>query len=124
LVEAKPFIEFQRNYRLEKKLGEGSFGVVNLCTTKGGEQFAVKEINIIGISPYQMGLVNAELSVMQKINYHYLLYAKEIYKSNDKIAIVTEYAENGKMPSNLLIFVFYEVGFCFESFGCVCVCFF
>lgn len=88
--------EFRKKYKYERELGSGSFGSVNLYIDNTGQQWAVKEINIVGISEYAKQRVEEEIKIMQKIKYNYVMSAHEVYRSTSMVYIVMEYAENGK----------------------------
>lgn len=100
-ADYRPFSDFTKKYQFEREIGSGSFGTVKLFRDKSGVQWAIKEIQITGLTPYAMGLVNTELKIMQKINYNYILRAHEAYISADKVAVVCEYAPHGNPMSSL-----------------------
>ena len=86
---------FKRKYKNKELFNEGKFGTVYLYDGPEDRKWAVKEIIIKGMSSLEKKQLDGELHVLLNINYNFLLAAKEIFRSEEKLMIVSEYAEYG-----------------------------
>jgi len=80
------------NYKIEKKLGSGTFGEVFLASDLRNNQFyAIKEIDTV---PEDSRELQREIKILQAIKsfcHMHLLCFEDIFEENQKTYIITEY---------------------------------
>ena len=81
-------------YKVIKKLGEGTFGVVTKClNTESNEVVAVKRIKGTS-SSWEDCLNMKEVKALRKLNKHpNVIKIKEMVRKNDEVNIVFEFCE-------------------------------
>ena len=94
------------DYRLVKKLGEGSFAKVKLCVQEStGNQYAMKKMNKKDLRRRRFGTSQRtaydsamdELSVLEQLQHPNIIWLHEIIEDCDHIYIVTEYYTKGSL---------------------------
>ncbi|KAJ7520758.1 hypothetical protein O6H91_19G021900 [Diphasiastrum complanatum] len=87
-------------YELGRKLGNGQFGVIRLCTNKHtGEEFACKSIQKSSLlSAEDVDDVRREIQVMKRVVGHpNIVELKAVYEDQDWVHLVMELCEGGEL---------------------------
>ena len=85
------------DYIIEKKLGEGVYGVVYKIKKKDNENYVLKQISLLGLSEAQKKDFKKEAEILSKINSKYVVKNFESFEENNKFNIIMEYCENGDL---------------------------
>ena len=91
-------------YRIESKLGKGSFGKVYLATMKiNGKKYAIKSINkkILYKKPKNVLCLAREIKIMRLLNHPNIVKLYEVYESQEHVCLVMEYVEGGDLMMHL-----------------------
>ena len=91
-------------YKIIKKIGEGSFGVVYLAKYLKTSSFCVvKKINFAGLSKQEIKESYNEVNLLKKLDHPNIIKFLEVKPTKKYIEIVTEYAEKGDLYKQLNI---------------------
>ena len=91
-------------YKIIKKIGEGSFGVVYLAHyIKTSSLCLVKKIDFTGLSKEEIKESYDEVNLLKKLDHPNIIKFIEVKPSKKYIEIITEYAEKGDLYNQLNI---------------------
>ena len=91
-------------YKIIKKIGEGSFGVVYLAHyIKTSSLCVVKKIDFTGLSKEEIKESYNEVNLLKKLDHPNIIKFIEVKPSKKYIEIITEYAEKGDLYNQLNI---------------------
>ena len=91
-----------KNYKIEKKLGEGQYGIVYKVKKENDNNYYVlKQISLVGLSGAEKNEVKIEAELLSKINSKYVVKYYESFTYNNKLNIIMEYCENGDLSEYL-----------------------
>ena len=94
---------FEENYEMLEKLGQGHFGKVNKCKNKSsGEIFTVKIINKLDIKLVDLELIEQEKNYLQLIKHPNILSLKDYYEDRKSIYIITDCCNGGDLLNLLM----------------------
>ncbi|GAB5367479.1 hypothetical protein AAMO2058_001233800 [Amorphochlora amoebiformis] len=85
----------------EDIIGEGATAVVKICTNKEGEEFAVKIMDRKQVCMDDKKF-NEEILVLSRLRHHNIIRLYDVYKTKDKIMVITELAAGGELFDRLL----------------------
>ncbi|RKP20326.1 Pkinase-domain-containing protein, partial [Rozella allomycis CSF55] len=87
------------HYRVEKTLGQGSYGKVKLATNvKTGQKVALKFILKSNIKkPVHMTRIKREVRLLKLLNHPHIVKLYEVAETNQEIILTTEYASGGEL---------------------------
>mmetsp|Transcript_13612 Transcript_13612/g.20477 ORF Transcript_13612/g.20477 Transcript_13612/m.20477 type:complete len:329 (-) Transcript_13612:34-1020(-) len=89
-------------YEFVRKIGKGSFGVVNLC--KGGDgDFVVKKIDLSEMSEDEKKGALTEVDLLSTLGSHqYIVHYIESFIKENTLHIVMEYCKGGDLSAKIL----------------------
>ena len=91
-------------YKIIKKIGEGSFGVVYLAQyIKTSSLCVVKKIDFTGLSKEEIKESYNEVNILKKLDHPNIIKFIEVKPTKKYIEIITEYAERGDLYNQLNI---------------------
>jgi len=91
-------------YELVRRIGQGSFGIVNLCRAKDGCQVVVKEINLSSLKKEERESAEKEAEVLSTLDYHhYVVRYIESFLHNNNLYIVMEYCDGGDLAQRIAL---------------------
>ena len=104
-IYSKPKKKPQKiSYKIIKKIGEGSFGVVYLAQyLKTSTLCVVKKIDFIGLSKEEIKESYNEVNLLKKLDHPNIIKFIEVNPTKKNIEILTEYAEKGDLYNQLNI---------------------
>ena len=104
-IYAKPKQKPQKNsYKIIKKIGEGSFGIVYLAQyLKTSTLCVVKKIDFKGLSKEEIKESFNEVNLLKKLDHPNIIKFIEVKPTKKYIEIITEYAEKGDLYNQLNI---------------------
>ena len=104
-IYSKPKQKPQKiSYKIIKKIGEGSFGVVYLAQyLKTSTLCVVKKIDFIGLSKEEIKESYNEVNLLKKLDHPNIIKFIEVNPTKKNIEILTEYAEKGDLYNQLNI---------------------
>ena len=92
------------SYKILKKIGEGSFGVVYLVYHfKTSTHCVMKKIDFTGLSKEEIKESYNEVNLLKKLNHPNIIKFIEVKPMKKYIEIVTEYAEKGDLYNQIKI---------------------
>ena len=92
------------SYKIIKKIGEGSFGVVYLAKYLKTSSFCVvKKIGFAGLSKKEIKESYNEVNLLKKLDHPNIIKFFEVIPTKKYIEIITEYAEKGDLYNQLII---------------------
>lgn len=90
------------NYNRDRRIGEGSFGLVYLVVSKKtGANCVAKEINISKMTPKGRDEALREVRVLTKLQHPNIISYKESFIQNGNLYIMTDYCEGGDLASRI-----------------------
>lgn len=90
------------NYKKLKHIGSGSFGeVFKVEDIRNGDIFAMKIINLLNMSRHTARCTITELKILLYNDCPFLLKARDIFRNENSIVIITDYAKYGDLSSYL-----------------------
>lgn len=101
-TKKRPQRKLRDEYAVQSKiLGEGHYGTVRLCVSKGdGKEFAVKSINKARVSKTQM--LTSEVEIMAKVHHPNVIKVVDIFDEKDFLHIVTELCTGGELFERII----------------------
>lgn len=100
-VEEKPKKAHRLKQRFEviKKLGQGTYGKVQLAVNKEtGQQVAIKTIKKSKIESEQdLVRIRREIQIMSSIQHPHIVHIFEVFENKNKIVLVMQYANGGEL---------------------------
>ena len=92
------------SYKIIKKIGEGSFGVVYLILYfKTSTNCVMKKIDLTGLSKEEIKESYNEVNILKKLDHPNIIKFIEVKPTKKYIEIITEYAENGDLFNQLCL---------------------
>ena len=91
--------DLRKLYKLDKKLGEGSFGTVFRATSiqEPDLAYAIKQIKKPTHSKQDLNSLYREINIMQTVDHPYIIKYYETYEEKEYIYLVMELCENGTL---------------------------
>lgn len=88
-----------RDYDIKKRLGQGNFALVRLCSRKSdGENFAVKIIHKKRLqNNKQQKALQREVQILNKVDHRYCVHLEAIYETTNHLYLVLEYCAGGEL---------------------------
>ena len=94
----------KQTYKIIKKIGEGSFGVVYLVQyLKTSSLCVIKKIDFGGLTKEEIKESYNEVNILKKLDHPNIIKFIEVKPSKKNIEIITEYADKGDLYNQLLI---------------------
>mmetsp|Transcript_4952 Transcript_4952/g.7335 ORF Transcript_4952/g.7335 Transcript_4952/m.7335 type:complete len:292 (+) Transcript_4952:70-945(+) len=94
--------KFEEKYTMgEDVIGEGATAIVKVCTDNKGEEYAVKIMERKQVHMDESKF-NLEISVLSKLRHPNIIRLYDVFKTKDKIMVVTELACGGELFDRLL----------------------
>ena len=94
----------KQTYKIIKKIGEGSFGVVYLAQyLKTSSLCVIKKIDFGGLTKEEIKESYNEVNILKKLDHPNIIKFIEVKPSKKNIEIITEYADKGDLYNQLLI---------------------
>ena len=94
----------KQTYKIVKKIGEGSFGVVYLAQyLKTSSLCVIKKIDFGGLTKEEIKESYNEVNILKKLDHPNIIKFIEVKPSKKNIEIITEYADKGDLYNQLLI---------------------
>lgn len=92
------------NFRVDKVLGKGSYGVVKMGTsTLTGEKVAIKTMNPSRlVSDNDRKSLQNEIEIMKKLNHENIVRVFEVIEQNNQVSLIMEYSENGELFDHII----------------------
>ena len=86
------------DYIIEKKLGEGSYGVVYKVKKKNNNNnYVLKQISLKGLTDNKKNEFKLEAEILSKINSKYVVKYEKSFEEDNTFNIIMEYCENGDL---------------------------
>lgn len=90
------------NYHRERRIGEGSFGIVYLVRhRKNNTNYVIKEINISKMTKKEKDDSLREVRVLSQLQHPNIIAYKESFIVQGSLCIVTDYCEGGDLSSRI-----------------------
>ena len=86
------------DYKIIKELGKGGFGTVSLIE-KDNEKYALKKINISGLSKGDINNYKNEIKILSKFNSKYIVKYHKSYEEKGYLYIFMEYGGDNNLKS-------------------------
>ena len=87
-----------REYKIEKQLGKGSYGIVYKVTKKNDKNsYVIKQIPLLGLSEKQIDEVKLEAKILSSIKSKYVVKYYDSFQEKNKLNIVMEYCDSGDL---------------------------
>ncbi|MBR1472319.1 MAG: protein kinase, partial [Lachnospiraceae bacterium] len=87
-----------KNYKIQQRLGIGSYGtvyqVININTNK---KFVIKQISLNDLSQEEISNVKLEAKILSSINSKYVVKYYDSFEENNNLNIVMEYCDGGDL---------------------------
>lgn len=84
------------DYKMEKILGNGSFGKVKLAiNTKTGDEVAVKIVKNVDKDHQASNM--KEIGILESLNHPYVIKVIDVFETGNYMCIILEYAKNGDL---------------------------
>jgi len=88
----------EKSYNITEELGRGAFSVVKKAKNrKTGEECAIKFIEKKFVDKQDMNLLAREIDIMKKVSHPNVLKLKEVFETDDIIALVMELITGGEL---------------------------
>lgn len=92
----------QQIYSFERKLGQGSFGVVMEATHKEtGVKWAIKKMNREKAGSSAIKLLEREVSILKRVNHEHIIHLEEVFETPKRMYLVLELCEDGELKKIL-----------------------
>ena len=85
-----------KEYKIEKKLGEGVYGIA-YKVKKDNNYYVLKQISLLGLTEPEKNDVKNEAKFLSKIKSKYVVKYCDSFEFDNKLNIVMEYCENGDL---------------------------
>ncbi|XP_065572348.1 uncharacterized protein LOC136034829 isoform X2 [Artemia franciscana] len=91
--------KLRQRFDLIKKLGQGTYGKVQLGVNKEtGQQVAIKTIKKAKIeTDADLIRIKREIQIMSSVQHPYIIHIYEVFENREKIVLVMEYAAGGEL---------------------------
>ena len=87
-----------RDYKIEKQLGKGSYGVVFKVTKKNDKNiYVIKQIPLAGLAEKQISEVKLEAKILSSIKSKYVVKYYDSFEEKNNLNIVMEYCDGGDL---------------------------
>ena len=87
-----------RDYKIEKQLGKGSYGVVFKVTKKNDKNiYVIKQIPLTGLAEKQISEVKLEAKILSSIKSKYVVKYYDSFEEKNNLNIVMEYCDGGDL---------------------------
>jgi len=85
-------------YKVGDEIGRGAFSVVKKAVhKKSGEEVAIKFIEKKFVDKQDLMLLAREIDIMKKVDHAHVLKLREVYETDDTIALVMELVTGGEL---------------------------
>ena len=85
-------------YKIIKKIGEGSYGLVYLVISqKTSIRYVLKKIDLKGLSKEEIKETSNEVNLLKKLDHPNIIKFIDVYKSRRYLELFMEYAERGDL---------------------------
>ena len=91
-----------QNYRVEKIVGQGSFGKALLCTRKSdNKKVIIKQISLKGMPPREVTRTELEATLLARLQHPNITSFIESFRAPGNLHICMEYADGGDLEAFL-----------------------
>jgi len=91
-------LSVDQNYTVGEEIGRGAFSVVKKAKNKkNGEEIAIKFIEKKFVDKQDMTLLAREIDIMKRVSHPNVLRLKEVYETDDIIALAMELITGGEL---------------------------
>ena len=91
-----------RDYKIQKRLGVGSYGTVYQVSHKDSNQiYVIKQISIYDLTQEEISNVKMEAKILKTINSKYVVKYFDSFEENNHLNIVMEYCNGGDLGEYL-----------------------
>jgi calcium/calmodulin-dependent protein kinase I len=88
----------EENYKVGEEIGRGAFSVVKRAVhRKTGEEVAIKFIEKKFVDKQDLMLLAREIDIMKKVDHNNVLKLREVFETDDTIALVMELVSGGEL---------------------------
>jgi NIMA (never in mitosis gene a)-related kinase len=103
LIRIQTFIRFgMQKYEFVRELGSGSFGKVILVRNKrGGEQLAMKEIQLTSLSPDAREKALQEVQLLRSLDHPNIVRLRDSVQEKGVLYIIMEYVDGGDLAEKI-----------------------
>ncbi|KAK2854000.1 hypothetical protein Q5P01_006661 [Channa striata] len=90
--------ELRAIYKFERKLGQGSFGIVYEAThTETQTKWAIKVVSKPAAGSSKVRMLGHEINILKQVNHDCIIHLKEVYDTAKMIYLVTELCSGGEL---------------------------
>ena len=94
---------FEKNYKILKFLGSGSYGKVVKCLEIGTNQIvAVKIIDTSKYTNKYLNKIRSEYKILETINHPNIVQFRKFFECNDKYHIIMNFLEGGNLNKHII----------------------
>ncbi|CAG8494369.1 13473_t:CDS:2 [Acaulospora colombiana] len=94
--------ELEKNYRILRVIGTGSFAIVRECVDKKtGQSYALKVISKRSVKGKEQ-MLSTECEILKKIHHPYIVTLHGLYETKEGVFIVTDLARGGELFDQLI----------------------